>query len=418
MLKDRIIIFLQSFFTVKKIQYLLIVVLSIGLVAFLIISKYQTDNRSKASTNSSQEVESGLLSGNAKVGSDSTASGGQYVLFGQAVVVPPTNTPVPPPTNTPIPPTVPPTVQNRSGRLGVSLDPWALNAQTNTIMANYPFAWLTPGNEMKMQFLDTCTKDTSGREILNYSQGDEMVAYAKAHGMTTHGHTMVWYQQTSTCASSYTQQQFIDYITAVAQHYCGQVYSFDVVNEALADNGGYRTESVWYGRFGGPGYIETAFRTARAACPSMKLYYNDYGADTVNSKSDTMYSMVQSLKSKGLIDGIGFQMHVDAGVNVSSFTTNLKRFTDLGIEAAVSEMDVQLQTTTPSTAQLNAQASAFGGIATACYNNPKCIRFTVWGVDDGSSWINSWFQPDAPLLFDRNFQPKPAWYSVKSALHI
>jgi endo-1,4-beta-xylanase len=207
--------------------------------------------------------------------------------------------------------------------------------------------------------------------------------------------------------------------------YGSQVYAWDVVNEGLNDDGSMRS-TIWYDQPGigyagqGTKYIEQAFLWARMANPNTKLFYNDYNAETVNAKSDAIYAMASDFKLRGVpLDGIGFQMHIDLSFDtpstLASFRSNLQRFAALGLELHITEMDIRLSDS--SSASLNAQAQLYGEITTICRQYPACKVIQTWGFTDKYSWIPSFFPGYGwALLWDANYQKKPAYFSVRDAL--
>lgn len=290
-----------------------------------------------------------------------------------------------------------------------------LNPTVTNTLYDYGFHQLTPGYEAKMDTIKP-TRDTD-----NYAPFDRIVDYALSHSMTVHGHTLVWNEEipawlTSSNLSKDDYKTILnDYITKTMSRYCGRVPTWDVVNEALNGSGGLNTDNFWYQKIGAE-YFPLSYQWAHQACPSAKLYYNDTGIENKGSASDGVYNMILNLRSQGIrIDGVGLQTHDGGGfgyVNASSMKENMDRFAAIGVEVAISEMDEQLGTSTPDTDQLNAQASRYRQVATACVEASNCVRFTVWGLSDNTSWIRN----DAPLLFDGNYQPKPAYWAVREAL--
>src|SRR5262249_29645587 len=138
-----------------------------------------------------------------------------------------------------------------------------------------------------------------------------------------------------------------DHIRTVAGHFAGQVYAWDVVNEAFAGNGTL-SNTIWYNTPGigreGTGFIEQALRWAHEADPKALLFYNDFSAEGVNAKSDAIYAMAKDFKARGVpLDGIGFQMHLTtSNTPLSSMETNIRRFADLGMYVQFTELDVRL----------------------------------------------------------------------------
>ncbi len=279
------------------------------------------------------------------------------------------------------------------------------------LLAAHGFSWLTPENAMKMDTISGCNGS------FNFGPADELISIAKDLGMTVHGHTLVWHSQTSWCVDQFSQADFVWYVQSVTSHFCGRVASMDVVNEALGRSAGFRStdESVWARLFQGNDYIQVAFRAAREACPQMKLYYNDFGIEW-GRKSREMLGLVSELNREGLIDGVGFQAHFHINkIDYGRFARTMDAVIDMGLEVAISELDVRFGRNywDLSESDLTAQASVYSRIAQLCLERPQCKRFTVWGLDDGTSWVNYRADfgayDDAPLLFDRNWLPKPAY---------
>jgi endo-1,4-beta-xylanase len=262
----------------------------------------------------------------------------------------------------------------------------------------------------------------------NYTLGDQLVAFAQSHGMHVKGHTLVWYQSLPAWVSALPDAASVDaalqnHIQNVVTHWKGKVEVWDVVNEAIADGSSALRSSVFFDKLGA-GYVEKAFRYARAADPDVLLFYNDYGGELPGMKQDGIYDLVKGLVDAGApIDGVGFQMHIAAGdVSGPVFAATMKRFTALGLRVNVSEMDVRVHGVTGGMpAQLDAGAASFHDITAACVAEPMCQAVTVWGLTDDTSWINGsgntfYPKPDYPLLFDASYTPKPAYAGVVDAL--
>lgn len=188
-------------------------------------------------------------------------------------------------------------------------------------------------------------------------------------------------------------------------HYKGQLYCWDVVNEVFEYNGQLRS-SIFSKNFG-ESFIADAFNAAKKADSSAKLYINDYGIEAVNSKSTGLYNLVKKLKSQGVpIEGVGFQTHLTAGQVPASFEENLRRFTALGVEVALTEVDIA------SNGNQQQQAKDYAKVFEICQNNNKCVGVTVWGWTDKYSWISG----KQACMWDSNFQPKPAVAAVEAVL--
>jgi endo-1,4-beta-xylanase len=287
------------------------------------------------------------------------------------------------------------------------------------------FSQLQAENEMKFGFVHP------GVSSYDFTGGDALVSFAQSHTMVVRGHTLVWHNQVPSwvTSGSYTSPQLStilqNHITTVMSHYAGKVYAWDVVNEAFNDDGTMR-DTIWYDQpgigFAGMGvkYLEQALNWAHAADPNAKLFYNDYNAEPLDAKSDAIYAMAQDFKARGVpLDGIGFQLHIDLTFDnpstLASLTSNLQRFGALGLDLHITELDIRLQDS--RAASLNAQAKLYGEIAAICVQQPACKVFQTWGFTDQHSWIPDFFPGWGwALPFDANYQKKPAYNSIKSAL--
>ncbi|MFC5953530.1 endo-1,4-beta-xylanase [Streptomyces pratens] len=269
---------------------------------------------------------------------------------------------------------------------------------------NTEFNSVTPENEMKWDALEP------SRGSFGFGNADRIVNHAQGRGMSVRGHTLVWHSQlpgwVSGLGASDLRSAMNNHINQVMAHYRGKIHSWDVVNEAFQDgNSGARRSSPFQDRLGN-GFIEEAFRTARAADPNAKLCYNDYNTDGVNAKSNAVYAMVRDFKSRGVpIDCVGFQSHFNSASPVpSDYRANLQRFADLGVDVQITELDIE--------GSGAAQATGYGTVVTACLAVSRCTGITVWGIPDKYSWRSG----GTPLLFDDNYTKKPAYHAVLSAL--
>jgi endo-1,4-beta-xylanase len=273
---------------------------------------------------------------------------------------------------------------------------------------------LTPGNDMKWD----ATEPQRGQ--FSFTNGDFVVSAAKASNQRVRGHTLVWHNQLPSWLTngSFTPAELgsiLDtHIATVAGHYKGQLYAWDVVNEPFNEDGTFR-DTLWY-RGLGQGYIAQALRDARAADPAAKLYVNDYNTDGVNAKSDAMYNLVRSLQQQGVpIDGVGIQAHLIIGQVPGTMRQNIERFAALGLDVAVTELDIRMDTPADST-KLATQAADYGKVADACLAVARCVGITTWGLSDKYSWIPGVFPGQgAALPFDESFQPKPAYDALNRA---
>ncbi|HST83204.1 MAG TPA: endo-1,4-beta-xylanase [Kineosporiaceae bacterium] len=278
------------------------------------------------------------------------------------------------------------------------------------------FGQITPGNSMKWDTIEP------SRGTFNYTKGDAVVALAKSNDQIVRGHTLVWHSQLPSWVSNGgfsaadLDAVMKNHITNEATHYKGQLYAWDVVNEPFNEDGTYRT-SVFYNTLG-VDYIANALRYAHAADPAAKLYLNDYNTDGPGAKSDAMYALAKNLIAQGVpLDGIGFQGHLAIQYGLPAVQANLQRFADLGLDVAITELDVRM-IMPRDTAKDTTQAQYYHDVVAACVAVSRCVGVTIWDYTDKYSWIPSVF-PDqgAALPWDENLVAKPlAYNAIASAL--
>jgi endo-1,4-beta-xylanase len=259
------------------------------------------------------------------------------------------------------------------------------------------------------------------RGLYTFAKGDAIVAFAQAHNMQVRGHNLVWYRALPSWLGSghFSRNELMDilreHIFTEVSHYRGQVNIWDVVNEAVDNNSTLR-DSIWLNGIG-PQYIDMAFRWAHEANPQARLFYNDFGGEGLGRKSDAIYNLVRGLLQRGVpINGVGLQMHVSLGAypNPQDVLANMKRLVALGLEVQITEMDVQIQNDhRPIQARLDAEAQLYGDMLSVCLLVKQCTAFVMWGFTDRYSWIpGSTGHPDAPLIFDGEYHPKPAFFAL------
>jgi endo-1,4-beta-xylanase len=286
----------------------------------------------------------------------------------------------------------------------------------------------------------------------NFKPADDFVDFGVRNGQFVVGHTLVWHSQTprwvfqdgeNNPAGRDTLLGRMDgHIRTVAGRYKGRVGGWDVVNEAFEDDGALR-KSPWLNAIG-PDFIERAFGFAAAADPGAELYYNDYNV-WKPAKTAAVIALVRDLRAKGLrVDGVGEQAHWGFTYPLDSeLRAMLQAFREAGIKVHITEMDVSvlpnpwdyqgadvgkrfdlLPGSNPYTAGLpdsvqTRLADRYAGLFGIFREYADVVeRVTLWGVDDGHSWLN--FFPvrgrtNYPLLFDRQYRAKPAFEAVLRA---
>jgi endo-1,4-beta-xylanase len=286
----------------------------------------------------------------------------------------------------------------------------------------------------------------------NFAPADAYVDFGTRHGMFVVGHTLVWHSQTPAwvfeespgrpASRDLLLQRMRDHIATVVGRYRGRIDGWDVVNEAVAEDGTLR-KSPWL-EIIGEDYIEEAFRAAREADPEAELYYNDYNA-WKPAKRDGIVRLVRGLQAKGIpVKAIGMQGHYGIDYPITELIESaFVAYAGLGLRVNISELDVDVLpnptgrqgadigdrigpaegfnpfATGLSVAEDQRLAKRYGDIFAVFRKYHDVIdRVTFWGVGDRDSWLNGWPIPgrsNYPLLFDRSYQPKTALDVVLNA---
>jgi endo-1,4-beta-xylanase len=308
------------------------------------------------------------------------------------------------------------------------------------------FNRVTAENDMKWQSLERQPG------VLDFSAADAFVAYAEQHGMEIHGHALVWHHQVppwlfqNEAGGKATRKQLLErldrHMRALAEHFGSRVRYWDVVNEALGDDGSLR-ETPWRTIIGDD-YLEQVFRLADEHFPDAKLVYNDFSMEKP-AKRDAVVALVQAFKAQGVrIDAVGTQAHFQlAAPTLEAIDASLAAFASTGVEVLVSELDVDvlppayqnqgadLSLNAELSAQLNPYADCLPSevaeraarrwadiFEVFSKHSDRLHSVTLWGVSDGHSWLNNWpvrGRTNYALLFDRELRAKRAWQSVIQA---
>lgn len=291
------------------------------------------------------------------------------------------------------------------------------------------FNSLTAENAMKMKNISI------GRGSYNWSDADYLVNFAVENKMRVHGHALIWYNSTPTWVANFVgttddwKAILREYIVAVVGRYKGKIQSWDVLNEAINDDGSYR-DCIWKQKLGLE-YIDLCFKYAREADPNVLLFYNEYGNEYAPVKRVAINTMVNGLISRGIpIDGVGLQMHTSATRSDADIQTAISYAAQTGLKIHVSEFDIRANTsndvnqTAITPAQSIAQKQKYKVAVKALFDLQASQRygFTFWGVYDGQTWLtnNSSYNncTDWPLPFDNSFNRKDAYYGILDGLGV
>ena len=336
-------------------------------------------------------------------------------------------------------------------RVGTAITPADMSSRGVMALTEKHFgASLTCGNEMKPDYvLDhdatiAYFEETGDDETpkVSFEKAKPVLDYARENNIPMRVHTLVWHSQTPTwffkenwdmsgewVSADKMTRRMENYIKAYFEELTSlypdvDFYACDVVNEAWMEDGkprkpGCREEegeaaSCWVQVYGDNSFIEKAFTYARKYAPEgCKLYYNDYN-EYMDVKMNAIYTMAEDLKAKGLIDGIGMQSHLDVRggtdpfPSVSMYNRALDKYSELGLDIQVTELDATVTAGT-GTDLFEAQAEYYKGIVSAIYDHRENVSALIfWGITDDRSWRAN----GQPLLFDRTYKAKPAYYSI------
>jgi endo-1,4-beta-xylanase len=315
--------------------------------------------------------------------------------------------------------------------IGAAVRPAQLSEPAYAATLAREFNMLEPEDALKWEVL------RPDPQSFDFSQADQIIDFAARHNMKVRGHTLVWHRQIPPWLANghYTSAELSTlletHIKTVVAYYRGKVFAWDVVNEAFDEgkNVGKQRSTLWYDQPGiglaaqGPAYIAQCFRWAHEADPDALLFYNEAEAEELNPKSDAIYAMARSFLRDGVpINGVGLEMHIpDLHPNIASISSNIARFTALGLQVHITEMDVSLTVDSAgnaSPADLASQAEIYRQIAAVCLSHPGCNAIQTWGFTDKYSWIGSHSKhtQGAALLFDHAYRPKPAYEALLKSL--
>lgn len=269
-----------------------------------------------------------------------------------------------------------------------------------------------------------------GPNSYDFSQLDQAYAYAEANHMAVQAHHLVWGEQKWLPDwlknGHYSRQQLLqimhDHIMTVASRYKGRTQEWTVVNEAFSRaQHVFGLDDWWADNTGGQAYIDDAFRWAHEADPQAKLIINDFNNETENNISDAMYNYIKGAKARGVpIDGIGMQMHIDGThpPKKDDVSDNMERFAALGVQVYVTEFDVNMHDLQANPkSRNNVEANIYYEMMRACIESRVCHSFSILGITDKETWYNYIGLTDAaPLMFDKHYKPKPAFYAFRQAL--
>lgn len=297
-------------------------------------------------------------------------------------------------------------------------DPFVADDRYREVLATQ-FSSVTPENQLKWEAL------RPSRDTFDFAAADAVVDFAERHGMSVRGHTLLWHSQlpgwvTEGDPSPDELRALLrEHVTTVVGRYAGRIREWDVANEVIGDDGRLRAENPFVAALGEQA-IADAFRWAHEADPDALLFLNDYGVERVGRKSDAYLDLARRLLDDGVpVHGFGVQGHLTTtGPAPHDLAENLRRFEDLGLVTAVTELDVRAPVADgPTDDALLEQAERFRDVVAACLDVESCTSVTFWGVSDAHSWVPAFFPDEgAATLLAEGYALKPAFVAVSDAL--
>lgn len=283
------------------------------------------------------------------------------------------------------------------------------------------FSSITAENAMKMTVI------SKGQGVYDYTDADYLVDFAIQNNMRVHGHVLIWYNSTPNWLNLFsgTKEQWKalmkQYIQDVVTHFKGKVLSWDVVNEAIMDDGTYRP-CVWLTNIGTE-YVELAFQYAHEADPDAILFYNEYGTEYSHTKNVAISKMLDALIDKGVpIHGIGMQMHTDIDKKENQLKYAIRTAAARNLKVHISELDVAVnpnenEDITFTDELAKKQQTTYRYITEGMMDVPADLQFgiTFWGVTDNYSW--RYENPDWVLPFSSQYEKKAAYDGILQGLY-
>ena len=297
---------------------------------------------------------------------------------------------------------------------GAALDPDAFDEKSYRDLAASQLTSVTPENAMKWGPIEP------RRGAFEWRGADALVAFARANGQRIRGHALVWHSQLPSrlVNGGFSPEELRDLDGRPHRRRGRPLQGRDLCL-------GRRQRALRRRRLVAAvdlvrrdaDYVAIALKAAREADPDAKLYINDYNVETDGPKMRALYDLVAALKRQGApIDGVGLQSHFVVGRARPDFQAVMQEFAALGVDVAVTELDVRIPLPAGGAA-LARQAEDYAMVAGACRATPRCVGVTTWGLTDDHSWIPSFFSGyGAALPFDENYRPKPAVAAMIRAL--
>lgn len=285
------------------------------------------------------------------------------------------------------------------------------------------FNCITCENEMKYSSVAT------DEEHYNFSHADRIMEFALNNKLAVRGHTLVWHNQTPEWVFKGADreqllQRIKTHIATIGGRYQGQVFCWDVVNEAIEDKFGLVLRQSKWLEILGDHFMDDIFRIARELLPGAQLFYNDYN-ETNLEKREKIYQTIRNMKKRGIpVDGIGMQCHNNIyGPTADELKRTIELYAGLGVRIHITEMDVSLYEFSDHSKHMEPPADLIEKQAVIYDKYFQIFReykdyidcVTLWGVADDATWLDNFpvrNRKNWPLLFDENHNPKEALHRI------
>ncbi len=311
--------------------------------------------------------------------------------------------------------------------IGAAVNPITIETQGEHL--KHHFNSLTAENEMKFESLHP------DENQYTFDKADRLISFANENGMEVRGHTLVWHNQTPQWMFENQDGSLVDretllarmkaHIDTVVSRYKGNIYAWDVVNEAVSDKSEELLRPSKWLEIAGEDFIAKAFEYAHAADPNAKLFYNDYN-ESMPEKREKIYSLVKSLKDKGVpIHGVGLQAHWNLeNPSLDLIRQAIERYASLGMKLHITEMDISVfqhddrrtDLKAPTEEMMVQQAERYGQIFSLFKEYSEFITsVTFWGAADDYTWLNNFpvrGRKNWPFPFDEKHKPKQSYFEL------
>ena len=303
--------------------------------------------------------------------------------------------------------------------------------ETHKDLLKTHFSSMTCENEMKHESVAKAIGEYA------FSVADKMVNFAKSNGMQMRGHCMVWHSQMAEFIYKNKEGSYVSrdqlianmkrHIHDYAEHFKGRIDAYDVVNEAICDNGSDFLRKSFWTEIIGEDFLDIAFETAALEAPEAKLFYNDYN-ETDPEKCEKIFKLVKGMKERGVpVSGLGLQSHYNkSNMNIENVKRAIDKYAKLDVDLHITELDVSpFNHTTeehngllyPTAEMINFTSDFYEEFFKILREYKEVVKsVTFWGIADDYTWLDKFpavpGRKNLPFLFDADHNPKEVFYRV------